>query len=279
MVKVYISITLITLLSLLTLISGDILMFWLFLELSSLSMVPCLLYCSSISLSESLINYIFAISVSSSMMLVGLVYSDFFLFFFFGFIIKFGVFPFVLWVYSVFYYSSSWLVCWCISLLMKVPLLGVCYFVYGFNYFVLDFCVILGLLFSGLMFWFYSVNWFNIWTHMVVSSSSLMMYVLCLLGVDDFMFIFILYLFWGTGVLVYFGLFGGFFGYIVWLISVPFSFSFIYKVVFSYYLVGLSFYILMFWFVYCFLEQLYLFKWLASNKVVKLTWFNGWLCW
>nr|QDO72058.1 NADH dehydrogenase subunit 2 [Schistosoma haematobium]QDO72099.1 NADH dehydrogenase subunit 2 [Schistosoma haematobium] len=279
MVKVYVSILLIVLLSLLTLVSGDILMFWLFLELCSLSMVPCLLQCSKVNVGDSLLSYIFAISISSSLMLVGLLYCDFFFFFLVGFMVKFGVFPFIIWVYGVFNNSCSWVVCWCISILMKISLLSVSYFVYGWDSFIFSLCVILGLFFSGLMFWLYTINWFNVWTHMVVSSSGVMIYMLSSLGVDEFIFMFVLYMVWGSGVILYFGVFNGFIGYLIWLISVPFSFSFIYKIVCTYYLVGLGFYVLLFWFVYCFLEQLYLFKWLASGRVVKSVWFGGLLSW
>nr|QDO72069.1 NADH dehydrogenase subunit 2 [Schistosoma haematobium] len=279
MTKVYVSILLVALLSLLTLTSGDILMFWLFLEFCSLSMIPCLLQCSNLNVGDSLLMYIFAISISSSLMLVGLLYCDFFFFFLVGFMIKFGVFPFIIWIYSVFINSCSWIVCWCISILMKISLLGVSYFIYGYDSFIFELCAILGLLFSGLMFWLYSLSWFSVWAHMVVGSSSIMFYVLNLLGVDKFIFIFILYMIWGSGVLIYFSMFNGFVGYLIWLISIPFSFSFIYKVIYTYYLVDLSVYILLFWFIYCFLEQLYLFKWLASNRVVKLVWFNGLMSW
>nr|BAV81465.1 NADH dehydrogenase subunit 2 [Schistosoma mattheei] len=278
MAKVYVSILLIILLSLFILVSGDILMFWLILELCSISVLPCLLYCGKVNVEQSLVNYIFAISISSSLMLVGLVHFDFF-FFLVGFMVKFGVFPFILWIYSVFIYSGSWIVCWCISVLMKISLLSVSYFIYGCSCAFFSLFVIVGLLFSGLMFWLYSVNWFSVWSHMVVSSSSVMVFILSLLGVDEFVYLFIIYLIWSTGVLLYFGVFNGLIGYLLWLVSIPFSFSFVYKVVCSYYLVGSGFCVLLFWFIYCFLEQLYLFKWLASSKIVKLVWFNSWLSW
>ena len=279
MTKVYVSILLIALLRLLTLTRGDILMFWLFLEFCRLSMIPCLLQCRKFKVDDRLLRYIFAIRISSSLMLVGLLYCDFFFFFLVGFMIKFGVFPFIIWIYSVFIKRCRWIVCWCISILMKISLLGVSYFIYGYDSFIFELCVVLGLFFSGLMFWLYSLRWFSVWAHMVIGSSSVMFYVLNLLGVDKFVFMFILYMIWGRGVLIYFRMFNGFVGYLIWLISIPFSFSFIYKVIYRYYLANLRMYVLLFWFIYCFLEQLYLFKWLASNRVVKLVWFNGLMGW
>lgn len=55
--------------------------FWLFFELGRLSLIPCFMYGGSVSVFDGLLSYIYAISISSSLMLVGVLYSDFFFFF------------------------------------------------------------------------------------------------------------------------------------------------------------------------------------------------------
>nr|QIQ48863.1 NADH dehydrogenase subunit 2 [Schistosoma spindale] len=275
---IVISIILMIFLGIISIMSGDILIFWLVLELMSLSLAPCIIS-NSFNANDSLMNYIFAISISSSLMLVGLLYSDFFFFFFLGFWYKFGVFPCILWLYSVFCQSKSWLVCWGISVLMKVPLLGVSYFIYGLDSLVIFLCVVFGLVFSSLMFWLYSLNWFCVWGHIVVSSSCLLFYLISMVDLSDFILLFLLYIIWSTGVLVYLGLFNGFYGYLLFLVSLPLGFNLVYKVMFSFYLISLSFYIMVIWVIYCFMEQLYLFKWLVSNVIVKSVWINKILVW
>lgn len=279
MVKVYVSLLLVSLLCLITLLRGDIMIFWLFFELGRLSLIPCFMYGGSVSVFDGLLSYIYAISISSSLMLVGVLYSDFFFFFLVGVGVKFCMFPFIGWIYSTFLGAKSWIVCWCISVLMKVVLVRVGCFVCRFYGWILMLCVFLGLLFSGLSFWVNSSKWFIVWCHMTVRSSCLLIYILWLVGVDAFCLILVYYSFWATGVLVYFSKSFCMFRYMLWLISFPLSFRFWYKVIFSYFMVGSRVYVLVVWFIYCFLEQLYLIKWVVRTQVVKSMWCASWLRW
>lgn len=82
---------------------------WIFLELVSLCLIPSFFVRRGLLLMESLFNYLIFSSVSSSLLVVGVLCEDCFLFVILGLFIKFGVFPFSGWVYSV-VCKSKWAV-------------------------------------------------------------------------------------------------------------------------------------------------------------------------
>ena len=78
-----------------------------FFELGRLSLIPCFMFGGSVFVFDGLLSYIYAISISSSLMLVGVLYSDFFFFFLVGVGVKFCMFPFIGWIYSTFLGAKS----------------------------------------------------------------------------------------------------------------------------------------------------------------------------
>nr|AFI44210.1 NADH dehydrogenase subunit 2 [Schistosoma japonicum] len=258
--------------------SGDLLTFWLLLELCSIVVIPCFYWndnISALSQVDGLLYYLLATSISSSLILVGILFPGIFFFFFLVFFLKFGVFPFIFWVYQVFTSSKSWIICWCISTVLKFPVLYISFFVGQFNISLAIFLSSLGILISGVLVWVNSINWFAVWCYMMVSSSN----VIVCLSVDcsffNLLIVYLVYFIWSSGVIFYLSSFyGGVFGYVVWLIAIPLSFALYYKIYVSYLLIGLGWVFVFFWVLYSFLEQFYLFKWLVSSTVPKSTWWG-----
>nr|AAG60029.1 NADH dehydrogenase subunit 2 [Schistosoma malayensis] len=272
------SISVLIFLSVILLFSGDLMVFWLLLELCGLSVIPCFYNNNNIDSLinvDSLLYYLLALGISSSLILVGIIFPDFFFFFFFGFFLKFGVFPFIFWVYQVFNGSKSWVVCWCISSVLKVSILYVCYFVSGYESEIIISLAGIGIIFCGLLIWVYNGNWFILWCHMMLASSNV---IFCLSVVSSFLNLLVLYLvyfIWSSGVIYYLSSSSGsVFGYIVWLLAIPLSFALYYKVYVSYLLIGLDLVFLLLWILYSFLEQFYLFKWMVSSIIPKNVWCN-----
>lgn len=79
--------------------------FWVFLELMGMSIIPAFFYNRGESVEgfyRSLFTYIVMSRLSSVMLVSGIILEDLYMFILFGFVIKFGLFPFSLWVYRVF---------------------------------------------------------------------------------------------------------------------------------------------------------------------------------
>ncbi len=76
-------------------------LFWLFLELATLSLVPAFFLRRDSKCLDSLFSYLVVSSISSSFIVCGFLFEGVLGFMLLGFLIKFGVFPFFGWVYKV----------------------------------------------------------------------------------------------------------------------------------------------------------------------------------
>nr|YP_001382126.1 NADH dehydrogenase subunit 2 [Trichobilharzia regenti]ABG91500.1 NADH dehydrogenase subunit 2 [Trichobilharzia regenti] len=252
--------------SLLMLFSGDLMMYWMLLEISTLCLVPLFFGGGGLS---GLLSYLVVSSLSSILIMVGLVFSDVYLLFVFGLCVKFGLFPFIYWVYNVLVYSGSWLVCWVISILSKISLVYLVFFLWDTGLGLVSFLAVLSLLVVGLNFWVSSLNWYYVWCHMMISSSVIMFVLGLIISMDLYIVLLVVYFVWGSGVIYYLSSVNmTVFGYVLWLLAVPLSISLYYKI-YTCYLLCSSLYLLFFWFIYSFLEQYYLIKWVISNKISK----------
>nr|WCH58146.1 NADH dehydrogenase subunit 2 [Holostephanus sp. FJ-2023] len=273
-----------SLFSICLLLSEDLIFFWLFLELSGLCLMPCFFMSVGVSSFISLFTYIVVSSISSSMMLMGVLYSDLIFFFIVGLLIKFGVFPFIGWLYIVIL-NTNWLVTWCISTLSKVPFVFICFFLSGLLGASSLWLSVLGcitLLFLALVFWLYTYSWRGCWTHMMISSSVLLVIMSFCLSLDLLVAAFIVYVCWCSFVIFYLSLsgFSSMMGfsfsdyilillYVFLLISTPVSLSLFYKLIMSYCAFSCGLLVLVCWVVYSVSEQFYLIKFLVSACVPK----------
>lgn len=88
---------------------GSLSLAWFFLELSSICLVP-LFFCVGVSVNlVGLLYYLIVSGISSCLILFSILFSACPLFFVLGFLVKFGIFPFVGWVYCVLK-DSNWFV-------------------------------------------------------------------------------------------------------------------------------------------------------------------------
>lgn len=113
--------------------------FWVFLELGSLSIVPSILLMGDFRFSNmysSMMSYIVMSGLSSVLFVSGLLINGLYYFIFLGFSIKFGLFPFMFWVYRVFS-IGKWFFIFFLRVIMKFPVLFFCY-LYQVNYTFID---------------------------------------------------------------------------------------------------------------------------------------------
>lgn len=87
--------------------TGNISMLWLFLELSTLSLVPVFFFRGDGGCLEGLFRYLVVSAISSSFIVCGLLFEGMMGFLLLGLLIKFGLFPFFGWVYKV-VSKSNW---------------------------------------------------------------------------------------------------------------------------------------------------------------------------
>nr|APX55319.1 NADH dehydrogenase subunit 2 [Paragonimus westermani] len=185
-------------------LSDSMSMFWLFLELSALSLVPSFFLRLGSGVLEALFNYLVVSSISSSLMICGLFYDSLLFLCFFGLSMKFGVFPFQGWIYKVLL-SSGWLVVWGFSVFLKIPFLFICFFLSSGGAFFLNVVCVLSFLFLGGLFWCYSYSWCHCWCHMMLSSSVVLVAMSVEGSGDALFYLFVVYTLWGSAVLLFLG--------------------------------------------------------------------------
>lgn len=103
--------------------------FWLFLELMGMSIIPGFFYKGGDSVEGfygSLFTYIVMSGLSSVLLVSGIVLSEIYYFILFGFVVKFGLFPFRFWVYRVFS-GRNWVFIFLLSVICKFPILFFCF--------------------------------------------------------------------------------------------------------------------------------------------------------
>nr|YP_010505936.1 NADH dehydrogenase subunit 2 [Paragonimus skrjabini miyazakii]UXE35008.1 NADH dehydrogenase subunit 2 [Paragonimus skrjabini miyazakii] len=253
-------------------LSDGLSMFWLFLELSALSLVPSFFLRLGGSVLEALFNYLVVSSISSSLMICGFLYDSLLFLCFLGLLIKFGVFPFQGWIYKVLL-GSGWVVVWGFSVFLKIPFLFLCFFLgSGGSFFLNVSCVLSFFLLSGL-FWCYSLSWCHCWCHMMLSSSAVLMAMSISGSADALFYLFVVYGLWGSLVVLFFsylenmGLLsvGAYFMFLMLLISLPISFSVFYKLWMAASVYFCYFPVFVAWCVYSVSEQLFLVSWLIKD--------------
>nr|YP_009867150.1 NADH dehydrogenase subunit 2 [Diplostomum ardeae]QKG04348.1 NADH dehydrogenase subunit 2 [Diplostomum ardeae] len=279
------------------LFSSDLVFFWLLLELVSLSLIPSFFYTYGGVSFYTLFIYIVVSSLSSSFMLLGIIDSGLIPFFVLGYLMKFGLFPFFGWVYSVVLGSNA-LVIWLLSTFVKVPFVYICFFLGGFfssSYFVAVVASVVTFLVLSIFFWVYNYSWRCCWTHMMISSSCIIVVMSFNISLNLLVWFFFVYLIWCTFTLLFLffcescgfilstaflsnsGQFGIFFwfGFIFLLLSTPISFSLFYKVFISCCIYSCGWVFIIFWVIYSLSEQFFFIKYLLSSFICKFSfnWF------
>lgn len=252
---------------------------WLCLELSTLSLVPCFFF-RRISVDiVSLFKYLVVSGVSSCFIVSGSIFPDLSMFFMLGLVIKFGLFPFLGWVYNV-VTRSKWLVVYCFSVVMKSSFVLVLYFLNGFEgslFFLSFLCFATLLLLCGL-FWVYSVSWYHCWCHMMLSSSCVLIVRSMVASLRSQLCLYFVYFLWGRFCVLFFYVYGGggvskdlsyFFLYVFILLTTPLSFSILYKLFMCFVVFSCSFFVVLSWVFYSLSEQFYLFKYLSRVYIPK----------
>nr|QNJ34128.1 NADH dehydrogenase subunit 2 [Dipylidium caninum] len=243
--------------------------FWVFLELCSLSIIPsffCYVDFNVYSFYNSILIYIVVSSLSSVLFFVGFLWFDVYYFIYWAFALKLGLFPFSLWVYRVFD-NINWVFIFLLSVVLKFPVLFFSFFFNNVCYFVVYFDCFFTLLMCAFYIWFFSLSWNYVWCHISLASvSTLVVSCFC----SDFSvccFIYFFYFFWSVFccyyfncVVCYLGIKGKFWLFCFLLLVTPVSLPLLYKLCVCVGVIGSSIYVLVVWVFYSFSEQLFLYK-------------------
>nr|BAV82943.1 NADH dehydrogenase subunit 2 [Fasciola hepatica] len=262
--------------SLLVFSVGNLSLFWLFLELSTLSVVPLFFLLGNPWCLSGLFNYIIASSVSSSLILCGIMSNSLLFMLLIGLFLKFGLFPFWGWVYGV-SLNSNWLVVWSLSTFLKAPIFFLPFFLAGGSYFLVNILCCLSFLVLSVLFWFYTYGWLYCWCHMMLSSSAALVAMSFVLSSDVLLLVFFVYCVWSSFVISFLGCcsgswFGSVWGYFFFcflLLSIPVSLSIFYKLVMASGIFSCWFIVLVSWVIYSVSEQCYLLKFVMSFDLPK----------
>nr|WRY69454.1 NADH dehydrogenase subunit 2 [Hypoderaeum conoideum] len=256
--------------------SNNLSFFWLFLELTTLCVIPLFFLWGDDGVLVGLFNYIVVSSVSSSLMLCGILSSELIFLLILGLLLKFGLFPFWGWVYKV-GMGSNWLVLWAFSTFLKSPVFFFPFFLSCGGYSLVNYVCCVTFWGLAVLFWLYSVNWFACWCHMMLSSSAALVVMSLVLSSDVLFMIFFVYCLWCSLVVVFFSFYEGEFlgglGYYFWfcflLVSMPVSLSIFYKLVMVSGIYSCPFIVLCSWVLYSLSEQFYLLKFVMSFSLPK----------
>lgn len=259
--------------------------FWVFLELCGLSIVPSLFFnveCMNYKFYSSILCYIIMSGLSSVLLISGLLIVGLYYFVFFGFVVKFGLFPFMFWVYRVFS-VSKWVFVYLSSVVMKFPVLFFCFLyevedleiVYIDCFFTIFCCCFLV--------WFFRFSWEYIWCHISLTSVATLVVACFCSNIEVCFFIYWYYFVWSSFSIVYFALvssIGDLKGYFFWvfcflLLVTPVSFPLFYKLSVSIGILYSSIYLLLVWRMYRFSEQLFLYK--LAREYFYVNVFKNWV--
>nr|YP_009240947.1 NADH dehydrogenase subunit 2 [Brachycladium goliath]ALN38360.1 NADH dehydrogenase subunit 2 [Brachycladium goliath] len=255
-------------------LSDNLSFFWLFLELGTLSLVPSFFLRRGVFTLDSLFSYLVVSSVSSSMIVCGLLFEGVLFLVVVGLFIKFGLFPFLGWIYSV-VVGSNWFVVWGFSTFLKSPFLFLCFFLSAGVFSLVNWLCVVTFLVLGFMFWVYSFSWYHCWCHMMVSSSAALVAMSFVLSGDVLFWLYCVYLVWATLVVFFLSSLEGMhlsgqgvcFVFVFLLVSFPFTLSVFYKLVMGFCVYSCFFYVFLGWVFYSVSEQLYLVKYLVGYGV------------
>lgn len=257
--------------------------FWVFFELCSLCLVPSFFFVPQSSLYKfysCLLSYIIMSGLSSVFIVTGILFSEFYIFIFLGFLIKFGLFPFSFWVYWVFS-EANWFFIFLLSVIMKFPMLFFC-FLYTKSWLSLVyFDCSLTMLVCSVLFWGFRFKWKYIWGHISLSSVSTL--VVCCFCSDSIVcyFIYGYYFFWSVCSIWYFYISENndrfndtFWLFCIFLLITPLSIPLLYKLFTAYGLLFSSLYVLLSWCIYSLSEQFFLYK--CSRSLFYSRVYKGW---
>nr|WSP01981.1 NADH dehydrogenase subunit 2 [Creptotrematina aguirrepequenoi] len=257
-------------------ISSNLCMFWVFLELGTLSLVPLFFLNSHTSVLDSLFSYLMVSSVSSSLMVCGFLFENIYFCVPLGFLMKFGIFPFFGWVYNV-VLGSNWFVMWGFSTFLKSSFLFFSYFMSSGGTLMLSVLCSLTFMILSVLFWVYSYSWVHFWCHMMISSSAAFVAISMVCSLASLLHLFFVYLLWASLVLSFFYKCGSYvtwkggvwFLYGVLLISFPLSFSVVYKFLMSLSIFSCSFLVFFCWVIYSVSEQLFLVSFMVNSGLPR----------
>nr|QDA21733.1 NADH dehydrogenase subunit 2 [Amphimerus sp. JM-2019] len=259
---------------------GNLLMFWLFLELSTLSLIPSFFLYLDSGVLPSLFSYIMVSGVSSSLIVSGVLFENFLILSVMGLLLKFGLFPLLGWVYVVTVYSN-WLVVWGLSTVLKSAFLFFGFFLSGgFGLWLVGCCCFFTFIFVGVFLWLYTYGWVYFWTHVMVCSSAALIVMSVEVSSDLLLYVYLIYVVWSTLVILFLSRLdgmvvsgGGYYFLVVFLlVSFPGSLVVFYKVfiglcVYSCGLVAFSG-----WVFYNVSEQFFLVKCLIGCGLPRSEW-------
>lgn len=257
--------------------------FWVFLELVRLSIIPCYFLSDSNSVYGfygSLLTYVVVGGLSSVLFVSGLLFSNLYYFIYIRFVLKFGLFPFSLWVYRVFE-ESNWFFIFCLRVILKFPVLFFCFLYQNCNVDLVYADCSFTLLLCCFFIWFFSNDWKIIWCH--ISLSSVATLVAACFSSESWVcfFIYYYYFLWSFMCIVFFYYsaerkrsYVGFWVFCFLLLVTPVSFPLFYKLCVCVSIFYSSVYLLVIWSLYSFSEQFFLYK-LSSDYFYS----NIYKCW
>nr|YP_010693885.1 NADH dehydrogenase subunit 2 [Morishitium polonicum]WCD42522.1 NADH dehydrogenase subunit 2 [Morishitium polonicum] len=257
--------------------SSSLSFFWLFLELCSLCVIPLFFITDGDAfIFSGLFNYIVVSSISSSLILCGLLEEVLIFLMICGLLLKFGLFPFWGWIYSV-GLSSNWFVIWAISTLLKIPIFFFPLLLKGGGFFLVSVLASVSLLLLSFLFWVYTYSWYYCWCHMMLASSACLVAMSFFVPLEVLFFIFVVYFLWSSLVIIFFYYFGDgslggvsyYYFFVFLLITTPISFSIFYKIIFCVGVFSCSFVVMVCWVIYSVSEQIYLLKYIISCGLPK----------
>lgn len=142
---------------------------------------------------RGLFTYLIVSGISSSMLVCGILFEDFVVFMVAGLLVKFGLFPFIGWVYSV-AMKSKWYVVWALSTLAKCPFFGFSFFLRGVGQELIIITGVASFLVLSVLFWVYTSDWVMCWCHMMISSRVSLVVMSSWQGLDNLVGFFMVYL-------------------------------------------------------------------------------------
>lgn len=259
--------------------------FWVFLELAGLSIIPCFFYTTefdNLNFYSSLLIYVVMSGISSVFLMRGILFLSLYYFVLVGFMIKLGLFPFMIWVYFVFA-SSNWFFIFSVSVILKFPILFFSFLLQERggceSILYIDCC--LTILLCSVLFWLYRLGWEYVWCHISLSSvSTLLVACFCADFILTF-FVYLYYSFWAVSCLCYFfylkrlgGTKEAFWLFCFLFLITPLSLPLFYKLSVCLSIVYSSVYVLVIWSLYSLSEQFFLYK-LAGDEYLSST-FKVW---
>lgn len=259
--------------------------FWIFLELLGMSIIPGFFYNRGERVEGfygSLFTYIVMSGISSFLLISGIILTSFYRLIILGFFIKFGLFPFRLWVYRVLI-NSKWCFIFLLTVVTKMPILFFCYLLQGDYRLLLIVDCSMTLIGCSILFWWFSTSWENVWCHISLGSVSTLIvacfsrdYLMCC-------FIYGYYFLWScfciyylSSISSYEGSKGNLWAYRFLLLITPVSLPLFYKISVCVGIFYSSIIILLVWCIYRFSEQYFLYK--NCGDVYYSRVYKNWFC-